>query len=59
MVRGGWTGARIYDVLLLRCATKQEVERIYTFNLGNGSYFSVVPPRAVHSESDPSYMRTS
>ncbi len=33
MAIGGWTGARIYDALLLRCAEKCGVERIYTFNL--------------------------
>ncbi len=35
MARGGWTGARVYDLLLLRCAAKCSVERIYTFNLGD------------------------
>ena len=30
---GGWNGARIYDALLLRCAARCPVERIYTFNL--------------------------
>jgi predicted nucleic acid-binding protein len=30
---GGWVGARIYDALLLRCAAKRSVDRIYTFNL--------------------------
>ena len=32
---GGWTGAPIYDALLLRCAAKCPVQRIYTFNLGD------------------------
>jgi predicted nucleic acid-binding protein len=32
---GGWTGAKIYDALLLRCAARCAVERIYTFNLGD------------------------
>lgn len=35
MASGGWAGAKIYDVLLLRCAAKCAVERIYTFNLGD------------------------
>jgi predicted nucleic acid-binding protein len=30
---GGWIGAKIYDALLLRCAEKCGVDRIYTFNL--------------------------
>ncbi len=30
---GGWSGAKIYDALLLRCAAISRVERIYTFNL--------------------------
>jgi predicted nucleic acid-binding protein len=32
---GGWSGPKIYDALLLRCAAKRAVERIYTFNLGD------------------------
>jgi predicted nucleic acid-binding protein len=32
---GGWIGAKIYDALLLRCASKCAAERIYTFNLGD------------------------
>jgi len=35
MTSGGWSGARIYDALLLRCAARSGVERIYTFNLGD------------------------
>jgi predicted nucleic acid-binding protein len=35
MSNGGWSGARIYDALLLRCAARCAVERIYTFNLGD------------------------
>jgi len=36
MASGGWMGAKIYDVLLLlRCAARCAVERIYTFNLGD------------------------
>ncbi len=33
MASGGWTGAKIYDALLLRCAARCTAERIYTFNL--------------------------
>jgi predicted nucleic acid-binding protein len=33
MAAGGWTGAKIYDALLLGCAAKCGAERIYTFNL--------------------------
>ena len=32
---GGWSGAKIYDALLLSCAARRKVERIYTFNLGD------------------------
>ncbi len=32
---GGWSGAKIYDALLLRCAEKCSADRIYTFNLGD------------------------
>jgi predicted nucleic acid-binding protein len=35
MVNGGWSGAKIYDVLLLRGAEKSGAERIYTFNLAD------------------------
>lgn len=31
----GWSGAKIYDALLLRCAAKSAAERIYTFNLAD------------------------
>lgn len=31
----GWSGAKIYDALLLRCAAKCSADRIYTFNLGD------------------------
>jgi len=30
---GGWGGAKIYDALLIGCATRSGAERIYTFNL--------------------------
>jgi predicted nucleic acid-binding protein len=35
MVNGGWSGAKIYDALLLRGAEKSGAERIYTFNLND------------------------
>jgi predicted nucleic acid-binding protein len=35
MASGGWIGAKIYDVLLLHCAARCAVQRIYTFNLGD------------------------
>ncbi|PYV28013.1 MAG: VapC toxin family PIN domain ribonuclease [Acidobacteria bacterium] len=35
MRSGGWIGAKIYDALLLCCAARCAVERIYTFNLGD------------------------
>ena len=35
MASGGWSGAKIYDALLLRCAAGCAVERIYTFNVGD------------------------
>jgi predicted nucleic acid-binding protein len=35
MVNGGWSGAKIYDALLLRSAEKSGAERIYTFNLAD------------------------
>jgi len=42
MASGGWSGAKIYDILLLRCAAKCAVERIYTFNLGD--FRQLAPP---------------
>ena len=32
---GGWSGAKIYDALLLGCAARCNAERIYTFNIGD------------------------
>jgi predicted nucleic acid-binding protein len=32
---GGWSGAKVYDALLLACAARSPAERIYTFNLGD------------------------
>ena len=42
MASGGWSGAKIYDALLLRCAARCAVERIYTFNLGD--FRQLAPP---------------
>jgi predicted nucleic acid-binding protein len=42
MARGGWSGAKIYDALLLGCAAKSAAERIYTFNLGD--FRQLAPP---------------
>ena len=44
---GGWPGAKIYDALLLRCAAKSNVDRIYTFNLGD---FRLLAPRELISK---------
>jgi predicted nucleic acid-binding protein len=35
MIEGGYIGAKIYDALLLTCAASANVERVYTFNLGD------------------------
>jgi predicted nucleic acid-binding protein len=43
MARGGWIGAKIYDALLLHCAARCAVERIYTFNLED--FRQLAPPR--------------
>jgi predicted nucleic acid-binding protein len=32
---GGWSGAKIYDALLLGCAARCGADRIYTFNLAD------------------------
>ena len=37
-----WSGAKIYDALLLRCAARCAAERIYTFNLGD--FRQLAPP---------------
>jgi predicted nucleic acid-binding protein len=33
MTAGGWRSGKIYDALHLRCAGKQPIDRIYTFNV--------------------------
>jgi predicted nucleic acid-binding protein len=45
MASSGWVGAKLYDALLLRCAARCTVERIYTFNLGD---FKQLAPSALH-----------
>lgn len=40
VAHGGWSGARIYDVLILRCAASCSAERIYTFNLRDFKQFA-------------------
>ena len=54
MASGGWTGAKIYDALLLRCAARCTAERIYTFISGiSGSWLRRVYVRrfAHHDEA--------
>lgn len=41
---GGWSGAKIYDALILGCAARSSAERIYTFNLAD---FQHLAPRLV------------
>jgi len=33
MAAGGWQSGKIYDALHLRCAEKQPIDRVYTFNV--------------------------
>ena len=33
MAAGGWRSGKVYDSLHLRCAGKQPIDRIYTFNV--------------------------
>jgi predicted nucleic acid-binding protein len=47
MASGGWVGAKIYDVLLLRCAARCEVVRIYTFNIAD---FKQLAPAALQEK---------
>lgn len=35
VVDSGWSGAKIYDALILGCAARSGAERIYTFNLAD------------------------
>jgi len=43
MSEGGWSGAKIYDALLLRCAARCSADRIYTFNLAD--FRLLAPPK--------------
>ena len=44
---GGWIGRKIYDALLLCCAAKVDVDRIYTFNLND---FQRLAPTSLKSK---------
>jgi predicted nucleic acid-binding protein len=43
--RGGWSGAKIYDALLMSCAAKSGAGRIYTFNLADFKLLSPIKLR--------------
>jgi predicted nucleic acid-binding protein len=47
MKDGGWIGAKIYDALLLGCAAKCSVDRIYTFNLAD---FRLLAPASLRGK---------
>ena len=47
MRNGGWSGAKIYDALLLCCAAKCSADRIYTFNLSD---FKLLAPPALRGK---------
>jgi hypothetical protein len=47
MASGGWSGAKIYDALLLRCAARSAVELMYTLNLGD---FRQLAPAGMHKK---------
>ena len=53
MASGGWIGTKIYDVLLLRCAARCAVERIYTFNLGDFSSWLCPVYKRKYAHHDP------
>ncbi len=42
MASSGWSGAKIYDALLLQCAASCAADRIYTFNLAD--FRQLAPP---------------
>jgi predicted nucleic acid-binding protein len=44
---GGWSGAKIYDALLLCCAAKCSADRIYTFNLAD---FKLLAPPSLRGK---------
>lgn len=47
---GGWSGAKIYDALIVGCAARSGAERIYTFNLGD---FKDLAPKLSDRISSP------
>ncbi|HEV3111349.1 MAG TPA: PIN domain-containing protein [Candidatus Binataceae bacterium] len=47
IVDGGWSGAKIYDALLVGCAARCPADRIYTFNLGD---FRLLAPAALREK---------
>jgi predicted nucleic acid-binding protein len=47
MKDGGWSGAKIYDALLLCCAAKCSADRIYTFNLAD---FKLLAPASLRGK---------
>lgn len=47
---GGWSGAKIYDALILGCAARSGAERIYTFNLTD---FQDLAPKLTDRISSP------
>ena len=44
---GGWSGAKIYDALLLGCAARCFADRIYTFNVAD---FKLLAPASLHGK---------
>jgi AbrB family looped-hinge helix DNA binding protein len=46
MKDGGWSGAKIYDALLLCCAARCSTDRIYTFNLSD---FKLLAPAGLRN----------
>jgi predicted nucleic acid-binding protein len=47
----GRPGATIYDALLLRCAEKSSVDRVYTFNVGH--FMDLAPPSLAQKICSP------
>jgi len=47
MREGGWSGAKIYDALLLGCAAKCSADRVYTFNLAD---FKLLAPASMRGK---------
>lgn len=46
----GWSGAKIYDALIVGCAARSGAERIYTFNLSD---FQHLAPKLTNRISPP------